>query len=100
MTEIEMYKVVYLTQNDEAAFFGWLDKLSSVEEYYGKGKSLFLKITECSDEDLREMIALFDRYLVDKAELAKLRTQQNESWFRDPEAWWFNDVFGRESNAI
>ena len=94
VTEIELREVVYLTQNDEAAFFGWIDKISSVDEYYGEVSSLFLKVTSCSDEDLYELIALFDRYLVGKAELAKLRTEQNQGWFHDSDAWWFDDVFG------
>ena len=97
MTEVELHEVGYYTLNDESAFFGWIEKITSVEKYYGKGRSLFLKINQCSDDDLHELIALFDRYQVDKKELAKLKTEQNHGWFYDSEAWWFEDVFGSEA---
>ncbi len=47
-----------------------------------------------SNESLRELIALFERYRIPMGQLAQFKTSRNESWFADPRAFWYRPVFG------
>jgi len=90
----------YGSQNDEAAFFEWLGKISCVSGYRGcheNGADLVrvdLTTSAPNDADLRDLIALHHRYRRDMTSLAQFRTEQNETWFGDPQKYWFGAVFG------
>ena len=87
--------VRYFSELDEEMFFVWLDKLDCVSEYHGEGTDLLitLKGKRLDDSSLRELLALFNRYGVDMAQLARFETKENRSWFRDPRSYWYTRVF-------
>ena len=90
----------YGSQNDEAAFFQWLDKIGCVASYRGLHKDgldlvcVELTTDTLSEPDLRELIALHHRYGRDMSRLACFRTEQNEKWFAAPGMYWHEPVFG------
>ncbi|TFI56296.1 hypothetical protein E2493_20935 [Sphingomonas parva] len=87
--------VEYYSQNDEAAFFGWLDRIECVDRSDGSGLNLFIHLAATpSDDDLRELCALFFRYGVDMTQLAVFGEGEARAWFRDPEMYWHERVFG------
>lgn len=94
--ELQATEVMFFSQGDEAAFFGWLESLPFVERIEGRGRTLFIKIDSSAiDEDgLRELLALFRRYGVDMAQLIAFDREEFVEWFCCPEAYWYNNVFG------
>jgi hypothetical protein len=86
----------YFSQGDEDAFFDWLNGIGCVADVRSVGRQLLISVEEndLPDSDLREIIALFHRYGVEKKPLAQFLTAANAKWFRDEEAYWYRDVFG------
>ena len=88
---------LYYSQGDEDAFFAWLQHIGCVNRVRGEGATLhiLLKTRTVSDAELRELIALFHRYQLEKRPLAQFLTTENRAWFRDDEgSYWYRDVFG------
>ena len=82
--------------SDERAFFEWLARIPCVKSYAGDGSNglvVFLK-RRPSKDDLRQLLALCQRYGVDMRQLAKFETSKNQGWFRDPQKYWYRAVFG------
>jgi hypothetical protein len=83
--------------NDERTFFEWLRRIPCVERYVGEGRRglvVYLKRRPRQDE-LRELLALCQRYGVNMRQLAKFETARNRCWFRDPKKYWYSAIFGR-----
>ncbi|WP_216893819.1 hypothetical protein [Nocardia alni] len=82
-TVLEARKVRYYSYNDEAAFFGWLDKISCVTSYAGRGDTLYIEIDAAAvgDDDFIDLFALFRRYGVDREQLRPLDQGHFASWF-------------------
>lgn len=88
--------VIFYHLNDERAFFEWLGRIPCVERYEGEGRRglvVYLKRKPLKDE-LRELLALCQRYGVNMRQLAKFETARNRHWFRDPKKYWHSAVFG------
>ncbi len=88
--------VIFYHLNDERAFFEWLGRIPCVERYVGDGRRglvVYLKRKPLNDE-LRELLALCQRYGVDMRQLARFETSRNRRWFRDPKNYWHSAVFG------
>jgi hypothetical protein len=85
----------YFSNGDEEAFYSWLSSIASVQRLGGVGRDLEIVFvrTRLSQNDLRELIAIFHRYQMDKRVLAQF-DHAGSNWFRDPEAYWYADVFG------
>jgi len=45
-------------------------------------------------------MALCRRYGVDMRQFAKFETDDNRVWFRDPEQYWHDAVFGADARSI
>jgi hypothetical protein len=73
--------VRFLHQADERAFFEWLERIPCVGSFQG-------------DDDLRQLLALLFRYGAKLDQLAKFETDENRGWFRQPENYWHDAVFG------
>ena len=88
-------RVWYYSENDEAAFFEWLDKLPCVEKYEGELDVLDICINQARLDagSLYELLALFRRYNVDMKQLRVFDRDEFASWFRNPKADWFKEVF-------
>lgn len=81
-TKLECWDIGYCSQIDEDQFFGWLEKIPAVKNFYGKGRCLYLEVpSELNETDLRELIAIFRRYKIDIKPLRQFLTQENKDWF-------------------
>lgn len=85
---------------DEAAFFEWLQKLSCVSEFEGRGDTLYIRIgsSKVDEAGLRELLALFRRYRVDMKQLAVFDKPEFSHWLRDERAYWHKSVFGSSTD--
>lgn len=92
---ITVQSPTYFSQNDETAMFEWLGRIDVVSDVTGEGHNLTLRLKRTpTDDQLRDLLALFYRYGMDMKPLAALRTAKNESWFSDRSNYWYGSVFG------
>jgi hypothetical protein len=88
-------RVIYYSPNDETAFFQWLGRVDCVEGFEGSGPKLFIDLKRApTDDELRDLLALFYRYKIDMRQLAQFDQARRASWFRDPQMYWYRRVFG------
>ena len=86
--------VTYYSQDDETAFFEWLDRLDCVESNQGRLRALFIRLKRSpTRQDLLELLALFFRYGVDVRQLTRFETKSNRRWLRSPDAYWHRAMF-------
>lgn len=87
--------MLYYSQRDEDAFFGWLQAIPGVISVRGLGRELHIRMRSkrVSAETLRELIALYERYKGDMSELMQFENSSNTAWFRDPKSYWYKRVF-------
>jgi hypothetical protein len=82
-------------QLDEDHFFGWLKDIAAVNNVTGTPKGLELDIVEPIDRaSFLELAGLLTRYGLDLRCLRPLLQSQPDPWFRDPEKFWHQSVFG------
>src|SRR5437016_5336138 len=88
--------VEFGSQNDENAFFEWIGKINCIESILDQGKELYLHInkTTIDEYELRDILALFDRYKVNMKQLAQFLASDNKEWFYDKKSYWYKRVFG------
>jgi hypothetical protein len=88
--------VRFLHQADERAFFEWLERIPCVGSFQGEGSDqLVVRLKRGpDDDDLRQLLALLFRYGAKLDQLAKFETDENRGWFRQPENYWHDAVFG------
>jgi len=93
--------VVFFHPNDELAFFDWLNRIPCIASVMGEGDlGLVVRLKRRpGQDDLRQMLALCQRYGVDMQQLAKFKTAANEGWFADPKMYWHDAVFGSRSHC-
>lgn len=91
-------RVTFYSDQDEAAFFEWLKRISCIKEFRGEGYELYLHIArkKISDANLRELLAIFERYKIDMKQLALFLNDRNSAWFKgNTHAFWHRKVFGK-----
>lgn len=86
----------YMSQGDESAFFTWLSSIPGVVSVVGSGRELHIRLRSIrlSQHGLRELIALYTRYGGELSELAQFANKANSAWFKAPNAFWHQSVFG------
>ena len=99
MEEIKLVcKLVYFySQLDESMFFTWIQSIKAIIRFDGIKDELYLycESSVISDEDLREILALFYRYKIDMKQLKIFLNRKNKKWFFDgPKGYWHRRVFG------
>jgi hypothetical protein len=69
----------YWSEGDERAHFEWMQRIPCVRDVRGEGRRVFLTIDEdaATNDDLRELKALYRRYDGDVAQLARLNGSKN-----------------------
>nr|WP_297531798.1 hypothetical protein [uncultured Roseateles sp.] len=92
---LEATGVRFYSQYDESVLFNWFRSLPCVEKLEGRGLTLYVAVRPSAiDEDaLRELLALFHRYSIEKRQLAHFDRPEFAEWFRDPNTFWFSEVF-------
>lgn len=92
---LEVTGPTYGSYNDEAAFFGWLDKIPAVQSYGGRVRTLHIRVDpDLDDASLYDLIAVFRRYNLDMTQLRALDKPEFADWFRDPQKYWHEAIFG------
>jgi IS30 family transposase len=88
--------VVFFHASDERAFFEWLERIPCVATVANEGsEGLVVRLKHRpGQDDLRQLLALCHRWGLDMTQLAKFATDQNRSWFCDPNMYWHRGVFG------
>ena len=93
---IEVPGPTYFSGNDEIAMFEWLGRIKVVRSVTGRGRSLLIDLQRTpTDNQLRDLLALFHRYRMDMTPLATLLTHRNRVWFASRDAYWFAEVFNQ-----
>jgi len=89
--------VIFNSPGDETSFFEWIKRIPSVVKFDGVHDELYLYIKSIiiPDDDLRELIGLFDRYKINMKQLALFLNENNNEWFYGrPKGYWHKKVFG------
>lgn len=81
---------------DEKHLFTWAEELSCFERW--DSDTMVLRTGDISEEELRELLALFWRYRIPMRQLAQFETDSNRHWFSSPTTYWYGQVF--EGNAL
>ena len=70
---------IYWSEGDERAHFEWMQRISCVRDVRGEGTRVLLIIdeNEVTEDDVRELSALYRRYGGDAAQLARLNANKN-----------------------
>lgn len=94
--KIEAKRVTYFSAYDEAAFFEWLDKIASICSVEGRGFSISITADydNTTEEELRELLSLFQRYGISMGQLIAFDKLEFSEWFHDERAYWFSHIFG------
>lgn len=92
---LEAKRVWYYSENDEAAFFEWLDKIACVEKYEGELDTLriFVNHDLIDAASVYEFLALYRRYGIGMKQLQVFDRDEFKDWFRDPRSHWFKEIF-------
>lgn len=92
---LECVSVSFYSDGDEKMFFEWLSEIKSIKKIYGEGCSLFVDVVDTvTDDDLRELVAIFFRYNVTMSQLKCFLTPDNKAWFQgNKESFWYKRVF-------
>jgi hypothetical protein len=94
MDKLTLDKIVFYSQKDEEALFTWFRGISAIRKICGEGQKIILSVNnDISDNDLREILAVFFRYGADMRQLADLKNENNEEWFMDSKMYWYESVF-------
>jgi hypothetical protein len=93
--------VRFFHEVDERAFFEWLERVPCVESFQGEGPDqLVVRLRHSPrEDDLRQLLALLFRYHANMTQLAKFETEENRGWFRRPDNFWHDAVFGGADNG-
>jgi hypothetical protein len=89
-------RVKFYALKDEDAFFEWIKKIKCIKNISAIGNELSLDLPHLiSDDDLRDILALFYRYKIDMHQLFIFLNDTNKSWFYEGnKGYWYDNVFG------
>ena len=96
MVRLNCSGVTFGSQLDEKHLFSWASAIPCVVRW--EQDTLVVRSSRISEENLRELLALFWRYKIPMAQLAQFRSKKNMTWFASPKAYWHEKVFGQQSN--
>jgi len=73
----------FYTKLDEELLFGWLKNIKCIKSLKGIGKELHLYIESNSipNDDLLNLMGVFDRYKFDANQLKVFMNEKNKDWF-------------------
>ena len=96
MIKLECKNTTFFSQLDEISFFKRIDEIKCIKGWEGVSNSIVLhiKTKTISDNCLRELISLFQRYKIEMSQLSRFLDKKNKSWFFDnKESYWHKKVF-------
>lgn len=86
----------YYSEADEVAFFKWLKLLPAFEKVIRVPEGVELYLTKMDKITLYELIGVFFRYKLDKKCLKILCEKHRDKRFRNPETYWYKEIFGAQ----
>ena len=92
MIQIDTAGILYFSQLDEDHFFTWAQEIPCIKSI--DGGFFHIENANISEMDLRDLIAIMYRYKMPMKQLQKFCNSNNESWFNDPQKYWYSEVFG------
>jgi hypothetical protein len=78
------------SEGDESSFFNWLKNFTHAVG--GDYKNIVIHV-EANDDNLRELLAIFDRYDIPMRSLAIFESDGNRFWFKRVGTYWYERVF-------
>jgi hypothetical protein len=95
MPALDCKRVMFYSPGNGASFFRFAESIKAVRRIEGARDSIVLHVaTRISQESLRDLIALFERYRISRmSQLAQFLSPSNRSWFADPKKFWHKKVF-------
>ena len=102
MPQLTCQRVQFYSAADETAFFRFAESIHGVASVRGSADSIVLDLaSEPSEQALRDLIALFERYHITGAnQLTQFLSDQNKSWFADPQKFWYKNIFDDATRHI
>ena len=99
---LDCERVMFYSPADEAAFFRFAESIKAVRTIEGIRDSIVLHVgLRVSQESLRDLIALFERYRVSRmSQFAQFLSSSNKHWFADPKNFWHKRVFTDATRRI
>jgi hypothetical protein len=90
----------YYSPADESFFLSWLKSIPGMIDVVGESHGLVVSFRSrrLSQSALQDLIGLHARYGLPMEGLAQFETPQNSSWFRAPEKYWHERVFGKSTD--
>jgi hypothetical protein len=90
----------FYSEADESYFFSWLNSIPGVNCVVGESHGVVVSFLSCrlSRAALQDLIALHARYGLTMEGLARFETPKNTGWFRAPEMYWHEQVFGKSTD--
>lgn len=81
--------VRFYSEHDEQFFFDWIGRIACVADVSGRGEVLHITLNseQVTDQCVRELLALFTRYLVDLEQFAQYSDIVGP-WFLDSNSYW------------
>jgi hypothetical protein len=100
VVELFCHRVRFGSPGDEAAFFSWVEGIAGAGKVVGVNDGIRLEVPRMlSDDVLRELIALFQRYNIDMVQLAQFASESNAGWFAATNVYWHDRVFRKTGSA-
>jgi hypothetical protein len=96
MVYLDCSGVRFGSRLDEKHLFEWAMEIAGVLRW--EQDTLVVR-TNLSQASLRDLLALFSRYRIPMAQLARFRTARNAHWFAAPEMYWHARVFGEAARS-
>lgn len=85
----------FYSQIDENTFFSWLKSIESVGHLKGRNVYLDIEIRETISElCFYELLSVLRRYRIRYDNLKYLENDDNKSWLRDEDAYWYEKLYG------
>ena len=97
MINISIRCPTFYSAYDEDVFFTWLKSISCVVDIVGYRRRLNVHIEniDITDEQLRELLSLFQRYNIRMKALEVFLNDKNAIWFqRESRAFWHKKIWG------
>jgi len=91
MMKIDIQPIRYYSNLDEEYFFTWALDIDCVERTHSG--YLYIEEAKVDEPNLRDLLALLHRYELPASPLAVLCSSENEEWFKNEQAYWYDSVF-------
>jgi hypothetical protein len=96
------HKTIYYSDLDKKYLSEWIHSISSIVkiEYDRYDTYLYFDSNVISDDDFRELIALFYRYKIDMKQLQIFINDGNREWVcGEPKGYWYRRMLGSTTKS-